>query len=164
MRLFLLRHAEASYDARSDEERELTAKGERSIVQLCQQLRIKEFANLESIHHSTLVRARQTAALFREGMGLTVPLIERGGLTPMDDPTALRDFLLEGSADRMLVGHNPYLTSLAAWLLTGDAFADCIDFKKSGLLCLERGSPPTAARPAGVWVMCWFLVGRPFSD
>ncbi|WP_309385920.1 phosphohistidine phosphatase SixA [Cerasicoccus frondis] len=164
MKLFLLRHAEATYDAPTDQARELTPKGERSIDKLCGRLKAKEFANLPALHHSTLVRARQTAELFRDGLQLDVPLKEMPGLAPMDDPLALSDWLHEGGEDRMLVGHNPHLSILASWLLTGNAFTDCIDFKKTGLLCLERGSPPRADRPAGVWIMNWFVIPRALAS
>ncbi|WP_309398937.1 phosphohistidine phosphatase SixA [Cerasicoccus maritimus] len=160
MKLFLLRHAEATYDAPTDQARQLTPKGERSIAKLCDRLKTKEFSQLAVIYHSTLVRARQTAELFRDEMQLKTPLQERTGLAPMDDPIALGAFLLECKEDAMLVGHNPHLTMLSAWLLTGSPFTDCIDFKKSGLLCLERISPPNKARPAGVWVMRYFITSR----
>lgn len=164
MRLYLLRHAEASYDAPTDDARELTRKGEQSIHNLCARLKTKEFADLPMICHSTLTRARQTAELFRLDMKLSAPLREIAGLAPMDDPTALTDYLINAPEDRMLVGHNPHLSILTAWLLAGDPGADVIDFKKSGLLCLERGSPPSPNRPAGVWVLNWFLTKRPVLD
>lgn len=160
MRLFLLRHAEATYDAPSDAARELTPKGKNSIRRLCEHLKTSDFKAEPKICHSTLTRAQQTAELFKEGLGLTVPLQEIRGLAPMDDPTALGDFLLNAKDDLMFVGHNPHLSILTAWLLTGDPAADVIDFKKSALLCVEGGSPPNPKRPAGVWVMRWFLANR----
>lgn len=164
MRLYLLRHAEASYDASDDASRMLTFKGERSVGRLCRRLREKEFQGLQVIHHSGYTRAEQTAELFRDALALPVPVRARSRLTPMDDPRALADFLWEGEEDRMLVGHNPHLARLTAWLLTGDVEADCIHFKKCGLLCLERGSGPCEARPAGVWLLSWFAIDRPFGD
>jgi len=161
MRLYLLRHAEASYDAPTDDERELTPKGEDSIVKLCGRLKAKEFEGLSTICHSTLTRAKQTAELFRDGLGLDAGLKEIGGLAPMNDPTALTDQLVSSREDMMLVGHNPHLTILAGWLLAGDCGATMIDFKKSGLLCLERGATPTPDRPAGEWILSWFLIKRP---
>ncbi|MEO0794072.1 MAG: phosphohistidine phosphatase SixA [Verrucomicrobiota bacterium] len=163
MRLYLLRHAEASYDAPNDSQRELTPKGERSIEKLCGHLKAKEFSQLESIHHSTLVRAKQTAQLFRSGLGLEQPLIEREGLAPEDNPMLLGEWLREANSDLMFVGHNPHLSILAAWLITGDPNADCIDFKKTGLLCLERGSTFATRRSAGVWIINWYSISRPFS-
>ncbi|GHC00914.1 phosphohistidine phosphatase SixA [Cerasicoccus arenae] len=164
MRLYLLRHAEASYDAPSDSERELTPKGEKSIEKLCGLLKPKEFGDLLAVHHSTLLRAKQTAQLFREGLGLSIPQIEIAGLAPENDPLALLSFLHGSDKDLMIVGHNPHLSILTAWLLTGNPSADCIDFKKSGLLCLERGSGPSFRRPAGVWVLSWFLTNNPVSN
>lgn len=164
MRLYLLRHAEASYDFPTDEARELTPKGVRSIAKLCDRVKRKELSGPQAIHHSTLVRARQTAELLHDGLKLEAPLVETVGLAPMDDPTALGNMLWKTSQDLMFVGHNPHLSLLTSWLLTGDIFSDCINFKKSGLLCLERESPPRDGRPAGVWVISWYFINRPFAE
>jgi len=160
MRLFLLRHAEASYDAPTDHDRELTPKGEKSIYRLTAFLKKKEFAGLRAIHHSGLVRARQTAEIFRDELRPEIALEESPHLAPMDDPRALGPLLQQAEFDLMLVGHNPNLSILTAWLLTGNARTDCIDFKKSGLLCLERGGPPNEHRPAGAWAINWYVVKR----
>lgn len=157
MRLYLLRHADASYDAPSDEERELTPKGEQSIRDLCARLKPAEFERLPVILHSTLVRARQTAELFRDNLNLSAPLKPIPGLAPMDNPSSLRELLMGAREDMMIVGHNPHLSCLTAWLLTGDLHANVIEFKKSALLCLERGSQSGAVGPAGVWILQWFM-------
>ncbi|MGE9296906.1 MAG: phosphohistidine phosphatase SixA [Puniceicoccales bacterium] len=164
MRLFLLRHAEASYDAPTDPERELTPKGEKSIKQLCKFLSRKDFAGLHLIHHSGYVRARQTAELFRDGLLPELALAQMHSLTPEDDPRLLGDFLQSAAGDQMLVGHNPNLSLLTAWLLTGNPLNECIDFKKSGLLCLERGAMPTTQRPGGIWNVKWFITKKLFGS
>ncbi len=160
MKLYLLRHAEASYDANCDEDRELTRKGEKSIMALAALLKAKEFSGLKDIWHSSLVRARQTAELFNEDMQLDLPLKESDSLKPSDPPLLLLDEYLEASHDLMLVGHNPHLTLLASALLTGDASSICVEFKKSGLLCLERAAPATLERPTGQWVLRWYVVPK----
>lgn len=163
MRLFLLRHAEASYDAPTDEARELTPRGEQSVARLCRHLKAKPFAGLPFIVHSGLVRARQTAELFRDELSLDVPLRVWSGLTPEDDPCALAERLWASEEDLMLVGHNPHLTLLAAWLLTGDANTDCVHFKKCALMGLERGSRPRAGRSGGTWALAWHLCNQPLD-
>lgn len=158
MKLYLLRHAEATYDAPTDEARELTLKGEKSINALAGMLKPREFSGLGEIRHSTLVRARQTAELFKEDLALQIPLVVKDSLKPEDPPLLLLDELLESRNDLMFVGHNPHLSLLASALLTGSSASICIDFKKSGLLCLERAAPATVERSTGQWVIRWFIV------
>lgn len=160
MKLFLLRHAEATYDAPSDEARELTRKGEKSVEGLARMLKPTLFDGLAAIRHSNLVRAQQTAALFKEGLALSQPLQEIEGLAPCDPPLLLLDNYLESAQDLMLVGHNPHLSLLASALLTGRPGHLCVEFKKSGLLCLERAAPPTTEIPIGQWVLRWFIVPK----
>lgn len=159
MRLFLFRHAEASYDAPSDDARELTSHGIATIRKLTDQLAPKHFSGLRTIHHSGLVRARQTAEHFEQNLGLDLPLSPTEHLRPEDNPRQLIPHLLNSSHDLLLTGHNPNLSHLTALLLTGDLSLPCIHFKKTGLLCLERlPLKPPASHPAGLWSLRWYLV------
>lgn len=162
MRLFLFRHAEATYNAPSDDARELTDKGIKSIKKLAEHLKAKEFDNLSEIRHSTLVRARQTASIFQNEMQTDARVLEANGLCPGDSPFEIINSLFDCSGDLMLVGHNPHLTILSSMLITGDPYSTCIDFKKSGMLCLEMISGPTQDRIAGGWFINWFVVPRIF--
>lgn len=162
MRLYLLRHAEASYDAVSDAERELTSKGVRSIETLCQHIKPKALNDLCEVRHSGFKRARQTAELFLNNIKRSMPMVEWSGMCPADDPCAqLRDIdqLVQST---MLVGHNPHLTCLTGLLLTGEPNPNCIRFKKSGLLCLEKVSDANAMHPGGQWQINWYLTPKVF--
>ncbi|WOO41892.1 phosphohistidine phosphatase SixA [Rubellicoccus peritrichatus] len=162
MRLFLFRHAEATYDAPSDEARELTEKGIKSTKKIAECLKEKEFAGLTEIRHSTLVRARQTAAIFQKEMKTGARICEAERLRPGDNPFELLKGIFEHKGDLMLVGHNPHLTILASILITGDPYSHCIDFKKTGMLSLEMISRPSQDRIAGIWLINWFVVPRLF--
>lgn len=160
MRLYLLRHADATYEAKDDFSRELSPKGKRSLKQLLEQLRPKELAGISEIRHSPLVRATQSAHILRDTLELKVPLRKTPGLLPEDDPVPLIEELLCVREDVLLIGHNPHLTFLAALLLTGQPHHACIVFKKAGLLCLERVSGATARYPGGHWALSFYLVPR----
>lgn len=160
MRLYLLRHADATYEAPDDFSRVLSPKGRHSLEILCGSLSANVFAKLEEIRHSPMLRAVQTATAFRDLLELKVPMRSAAGLQPEDDPTPLVGEILERSSDLMLVGHNPHLTFLSAYLLTGNPNSACIVYKKSGLLCLERVSGADEGHPGGHWAIRWFIVPR----
>ena len=160
MRLYVLRHGDAEYDAPDDHARRLSARGESTVRQLGLAVRPREFQRVTGVWHSPLVRAIETAELLRDACGLTAPLLTKPGMQPEDDPVPLCAEFAEREADLILVGHNPHLTFLAAHLLTGRANQASIVFKKAGLLCLERVGPPTANLPGGHWALCFFLIPR----
>lgn len=159
MHVFLFRHAEAE-DSSPDELRELTPKGEKTVGKLCSHLKAKTFENVVKIEHSPLVRAAQTASLLKSGMHLPQPLHERDGLTPWDNPLRLLPELAATDKDILYVGHNPHLSILADALMLKSTEDGLIAFKKCGMLCLRRLSPPSAKLPYGDWQLAWFLVPR----
>ncbi|MGF1452009.1 MAG: phosphohistidine phosphatase SixA [Opitutales bacterium] len=160
MRLYVLRHGDANYDAPDDASRELSAKGVGTLKALGHSVRPKEFHRLEAIWHSPLARAVQSAQLVKEACQIEAPLQAKAGMQPEDDPIPLVAEIAECEGDLLLVGHNPHLTFLAAHLLTGRTNQASIVFKKAGLLCLERVGPPSAELPGGHWALSFFLIPR----
>jgi phosphohistidine phosphatase len=160
MRLYVLRHGDATYDAVDDADRALSPKGITTVRQLGQVLRPRELSRVEEIWHSPLLRCVQTAQLLKEACALDAPLQAKAGMQPEDDPEPLCAELLDREQDLALVGHNPHLTFLAAHLLTGRTNQASIVFKKAGLLCLERVGPASADLPGGHWALCFFLIPR----
>lgn len=143
--------------APTDDARELTPKGIRSIQQLASALPSKAFTHLRSIQHSGLVRAQETAEVFAQAMGWQLPILRCNGLRPEDSPMQLLSLIAELKDDTLLVGHNPHLTLLTSLLLAGQHTAHAIRFKKAGLLCLERFHASSPQRPAGEWQINWYL-------
>jgi hypothetical protein len=45
-------------------------------------------------------------------------------------------------------------------LISGNPSPILIDFKKCGLLHLERAENPNRQRPLGHWILSWFLVPK----
>lgn len=160
MRLYVLRHGDASYDAPDDSSRQLSPKGIATLNQLHRVLRPKEFHKVDEIWHSPLVRAAESARILRETCHIDAPLRTKAGMQPEDDPEPLCSELVDRGRDLVLVGHNPHLTFLAAHLLNGRANQASIVFKKAGLLCLEQVGPPSGALPGGHWALCFFLIPR----
>ena len=160
MRVFLFRHAEAVHDEAEDLRRDLSPKGREQLVHLCQTLRPREFAKLAEIRHSPAQRTLATAVEFQQHMGLDVQRRSWPGLLPEDDPIPLVEEILQSEGDLMLVGHNPHLSFLAAYLMTGNAHNATVVFKKCGLLCLEQVSRARADQPGGLWALAWYVIPR----
>ncbi len=160
MNLYLLRHAEAE-PGDSDADRRLTRKGEKQTEQLAKFLRKHEVElDIREIWHSPLVRAVQTAEIFKNEVGLEAPLLEAPGLRPEDDPRPMGLRLACSRKSVLVVGHNPHFELLASCLLSGATSPVLIDFKKSGLLHLERAEEPGKARPLGHWILSWYIIPR----
>ena len=134
MELFLIRHAIAVPRSPSlpDAERPLTPQGRERFTQAVaglQRLGIR----LRQVHHSPWLRAVETAALL-------APVLQ-GDLLPTQalarPPEA--DLLHEiDQTPAALVGHEPWMSELLAWLITGSpASGAMFDFKKGGVAWLE---------------------------
>jgi len=143
VKLYLLRHAEAE-DVRetasgSDAERALTPKGRRRVRCLAHALRQRKL-ECDLLWTSPLRRALQTAELMARGLRMARPPVVVDCLAP--DRTA-REVVAELQGLRplpdalMLVGHEPMLSRLAAWLCTGDPEGLDLDLKKCGLIRLD---------------------------
>lgn len=153
MDLYLVRHAPAEpprgEDAAADAARRLTAEGRRKFRGVCRGLE-RQGVRLERVLHSPWRRAQETAALLRpllEGSLVAEPLLARA-------PTAALLARLAGTSCA-LVGHQPWLGELLAWLTLGDpdlgrAFA----WKKGGVAHLA-GEP----RPGGMLLVGFHAPG-----
>jgi len=118
MRLWLLRHGEAEPRARTDAERNLTEGGRRDVRRSATFLRGKP---LQTILVSPFHRAQQTADEVRKALSFAGQCETVRWLTPEADlGEALRELELRGETDLLLVTHQPFVGSLAGWLVNGD--------------------------------------------
>ncbi len=143
--LYLLRHAIAVERRKEghedDAQRPLTPEGERKMQRIAEAMRKLDLA-FDLILSSPLVRARQTADIVAEEFKLTECRKFSSHLAPEGDPRDLiRELkrLYRSSRRVILVGHEPYLSSLMATLLAGRTDID-INLKKGGLCLLSIGS------------------------
>ncbi len=135
VRLLVLRHADADTSAESDELRPLSEKGATQALRVagmcktCGQLP-------DVILHSPPQRARETAEIFEKEAGLP-RLIEVGWLAcGMSPATALRELAAYAEFPSiMLVGHEPDLSRLVAFLL-GLGNPEALHLRKASLTCL----------------------------
>lgn len=130
MKLYLLRHADAEDGASSDHDRRLTSNG---IQQAKTAAKVLAALDVEPAHvySSPRVRAKHTAEIVAETLGLKVELREEvnfGFSVP-----ALQILLdIAGNVDLMLVGHEPTMSTVIRELTGAD-----VQMKKCGLARID---------------------------
>lgn len=111
-----MRHGEASHLARCDDERELTDAGRARIVKHIQQCR-DDLAGIELFLSSPIKRARQTAELAIDTLGLSKPIQEAPWLRhesrPRDAILRLDELQCESI---MLFSHQPFASAFVETL------------------------------------------------
>ena len=118
MRLFLLRHGEAGFDAVTDFDRSLTDNGRFRLNAMLQQNH-HLLAVADKIFHSPYLRATQTAEIVREFHPVVFKKLDL--LTPEASPQEVIDWLIGEKAEAIvLVTHQPLIGNLVSLLCEGD--------------------------------------------
>ena len=142
MELYLIRHAVAvdGDAALSDEARPLTAEGRAQFALVARGLE-RLGVRFDRLLHSPLLRAVETAELL---MSLAEESEVCELLTHAPSKELLAEFRGQCTA---AVGHEPWLSELAAWLATGSReMAPAFALKKGGVVVLEGEPRPGAMR------------------
>ncbi|MDR5893827.1 phosphohistidine phosphatase SixA [Halomonas mongoliensis] len=118
--LLVMRHGEAGHGV-PDAERELTARGRREAERMAAWLADREDLAGLRLLASPYRRARQTAAIVGQALGLEAEALSL--ITPDDPPRAVADWLLEQPQGRplLLVSHMPLVGALTGLLVEGRA-------------------------------------------
>jgi len=158
MKIYFLRHGKA--ESRSvwqgdDADRPLTAAGEEAVRREVEALRAMDLAP-DLIVTSPLARARRTAELVAEGLGLSGRLVEDERLAHGFDAGRLERLLAaHGPAESlMVVGHEPDFSATVAELIGGGE----IVMKKGGLARVDVAAP-VAGGGELVWLLTPPLLG-----
>jgi phosphohistidine phosphatase len=147
MFLYLARHGQAEHTGGDDRFRQLTERGRADVGHL-QHALTRSGVHVETVYHSGLVRARQTAEILHEAVGGQIESVS--GLSPADDvASAARRFENASQRSLMLVGHLPFMSRMASYLLTRNADADFIHFRTASIACLSGVGK--------VWQLEWFI-------
>jgi phosphohistidine phosphatase len=151
--LYLVRHAIAAERGAKwpdDGKRPLTHKGAARMRLTVRGLR-RLGAEIDLILTSPLVRARQTADIVAEGIGSAPEVIEVDALTPDQSPPAVGAALAPyASVSRIaLVGHEPGLGELAAWLVGA---REPIEFKKGAVCRIDVPALPPGRNGRLIWL------------
>ena len=158
VQLYLVRHAIAHErgDAWPDDRlRPLTEDGAARMVKQARGL-VALGLTFDAILTSPLVRTRQTADILADAFRAAPRIVETPSLEPGRGPkdvaAALRDFTRRRSL--ALVGHEPGLGELAAWLI---GLRGVLAFKKGSVALIEVALMPP---PAASGELRWFLTPR----
>ena len=157
MRIYIFRHGEAlpkdDPSVTSDAVRPLVDEGIRKTRQAAEGLKNLGI-KCDAVFTSPWLRAKQTALIVCEVLGLTDELQEMeelaGDRSIKDVMNALARYSKYESA--MVVGHNPQLSELAAYLLNLSTGMH-IDLKKSGICTVEVDRVPPKSPGTLLWMM-----------
>lgn len=147
MKLYFLRHAEAVDSAASDHDRQLTPRGSARTATAAQVM-VKLDIRPMIIYASPRVRARQTAEIVAEALGVSVTVDDA---VNFNFSAAAAESLLRGLSDGddvMFVGHEPSMSS-ALRQITG---ADVV-MKKGGLARVDVNVPAAPLQGQLVWLI-----------
>jgi len=148
MRLYLVQHG-ISLSENISPHRHLSEEGRRETERIASFLKQKGIVP-EIIWHSGKLRAKQTAEIFADILGVS-EVIEKEGLKPNDSVELLRDEIEMVERDLMIVGHLPFLAKLCFLLITGDEERYIVEFRYSGVLCLDSKEK---------WEIYWYLTSE----
>ncbi|HWA85185.1 MAG TPA: phosphohistidine phosphatase SixA [Opitutus sp.] len=137
MHLHIVRHAHA-LDAEEDAARPLSKRGWKQVHALGKFLRAAAALPVREIWHSPLLRARETAQGLAGEMKLDAPLREVDGLRSEDDPRIIAARIEALREPVAIVGHEPHLSALVTFLVTGATEPPAIVLKKCAALRLDR--------------------------
>ncbi len=164
--LYIMRHGAAALAdpaGGSDAERGLTPRGIRRLKTIARGLDRLDLG-IERIVSSPVVRARETARIVAQGLGLEDALEFSDVLQTGASAGAVQRFLHGRAESRLLViGHNPTLSELVGRLVEGDGSRPSIELKKGGVAAL-RGSAPTAELMELAWLATPRLFRRLGAD
>lgn len=151
--LYLVRHAiaeERGKDWPDDDKRPLTSKGIARMTQQVSGLRDLD-VEIDLVLTSPLVRARQTADILVEGLKPSPKLRVFPMLGPGHTPAKVVEALDDdrGARSIALVGHEPGLGELAAWLLSARTPPV---FKKGGVMRIDVSALPPGRDGQLIWL------------
>ncbi len=157
MNLYILRHgiaADRGAQYPDDDLRPLTDKG---ISRMRREAKGMDAIGVspDLIISSTLVRAIQTAEIVQQRLSSPPPLIKSRSLVPEAHPSQILDELAanHSSLDSvMVVGHEPHMSSLVSYILTGRV-SWIIEMKKGALVSIDLS-------PSGRGQLLWALAPR----
>jgi phosphohistidine phosphatase len=159
MRIYFLRHGKAESRAEwrgDDGDRPLTEEGERAMRREAEALGAMELA-LAAIVTSPLVRARRTAEIVADELGLSGRLVDDDRLAHGFDLRRRGEVVAEHAPCEaiMLVGHEPDFSATVAELIGGGDIA----IKKGGLARVDAAAPA-----AGGGQLVWLLAPAGLGD
>jgi phosphohistidine phosphatase len=148
VRVYLVQHGQ-SKSKEEDPQRRLTPQGMDEVQKIADFLRPLELG-LDAVWHSDKARAQQTAELLAPAVSARDRVVQREGLGPKDQVAPTKQALEEAGGDVMIVGHLPFLSNLAALMITGSEANETVRFQFGCVVCIERDEN-------GKWKVAWMI-------
>ncbi|KAF0181911.1 MAG: hypothetical protein FD164_1399 [Nitrospirae bacterium] len=145
MNLYLMRHADACNDAGNP----LSPQGRQDAEKIGLFFASRKIV-LDTICHSTKLRAKETAEIIAPHAGCENAVVETEGIGPLDDAVRWAERLQSIERDMMFVSHMPFLPKLFSALVCGYADENSVQFPTAAVVCIRRLS-------VGVWVLQWMV-------
>jgi phosphohistidine phosphatase len=144
VKIYLVRHAEAVPEDAGlrDEDRWLTARGRDAARTLARLLREAE-VDPTAVVSSPLPRAMQTAELLADGLDYLGVVAVLPSLRPGSHPRIAAEQIAAHHGALIVVGHEPQISSLGAFLLGRPSFPP---FRTAQACAIENGAPTFTAR------------------
>ncbi|RMH09528.1 MAG: phosphohistidine phosphatase SixA [Nitrospirae bacterium] len=135
--LFLIQHGEAMTEAEHPA-RPLTARGRGEVEQVAAWLAHSGLPRPREIWHSGKRRAEETAQVFAQALALEPAVRAMDGLAPNDAILPIARNLGHLNREVMIVGHLPFLSRLASWLVADREEPPIVRFRMGGVVGLEQ--------------------------
>jgi len=155
MQIYLVRHGDAvpEEDAGSDRDRWLSARG-REAARILGRLLREQRVEPDAIVCSPLPRAVQTAELVAASIDFIGPIVSLRCLEPAAQPRIAATMIANAGAAVIVVGHEPSISALGAFLLGRPAFPP---FRTAQCCAIENGKPTFTARADIDQIQAYFV-------
>jgi phosphohistidine phosphatase len=155
MRIYLVRHGDAvpEEDAGSDRDRWLSARGREGARVLGRLLREQNVVP-DVILTSPLPRAVQTAELIAQQLEYLIVIASRRCFEPSAQPRVAADEIRAAGGSVLVVGHEPAISTLGAFLLGRPSFHQ---FRTAQCYAIENGAPTFTARSDIGLIQAYFV-------
>jgi phosphohistidine phosphatase SixA len=155
VRIYLVRHGDAvpEEDAGSDRDRWLSARG-REAARILGRLLREQAVAVDAIVASPLPRAVQTAELLAAMLDYLEPIATRRYLEPSAQPRVAAGEIATLGGAVIVVGHEPSISALGAFLLGRPAFPP---FRTAQCCAIEDRKPTWTARADMGQVLPYFV-------
>ena len=148
MNLYLVQHGQA-VTKEVDPGRPLSPQGEQDVEHMAGFLD-KSGISMHRILHSGKMRAHQTAEILADKLLLKGEIEAIAGINPNDSVEDFAGKLHKLKHDTMLVGHLPFMARLVAYLTSGNADHEIVDYRPGSIVCLELDDEQN-------WRILWML-------
>jgi phosphohistidine phosphatase len=153
--IYLVRHGDAvpEEDAGSDRDRWLSARG-REAARILGRLLREQGVTPDAVVASPLPRAVQTAELIAAALDHLAPIATWRCLEPAAHPRVAAGELATLGGATLVVGHEPSISGLGAFLLGRPSFPS---FRTAQCCAIEGGKPTWTARADANQVQAYFV-------